>query len=232
MKRILGIIYIFLIALTAQSQNTVLNKNGDLIEGRIKSYSEGKLIFQEYNEVINSNFIKIDQVLEIHGPLLISRKSAILADNPKVRFFNEANEEITTEEITDQDMKNEYRDPLYYTPVSRIQNDQRTISGNSNKISKEDQLAYELSHTRECLMNYRREKLTGFWMTIGGGVIVGASLTMYNNGDLSEESASIGYWGGGIMMITGEVLQLTCNKWLKSAYFGPSDNGIGLKVRF
>lgn len=90
----------------------------------------------------------------------------------------------------------------------------------------------ELQHTRYCLGNYRKEKLTGIWMTVGGGVLAGVSTGLYESDVIDSDIASIGYIAGGVSVITGYVLQITCNRWLKKAAIGPANSGIGVKVSF
>lgn len=102
----------------------------------------------------------------------------------------------------------------------------------SSKSALELSWQDELQHTRYCLGNYRKEKLTGIWMTVGGGVLAGLSTGLYESGVIDSDVASIGYIAGGVSVITGYVLQITCNRWLKKAAIGPADSGIGVKVLF
>lgn len=90
----------------------------------------------------------------------------------------------------------------------------------------------EIQHTRYCLGQYRKEKLSGLWLTVGGGITAGLATGLYQADVIDETPAFIGYTAGGAMMITGYVMQLTCNRWLKKAAIGPADSGIGVKVSF
>ena len=105
-----------------------------------------------------------------------------------------------------------------------------TISQSVDPISPA--ISAEIEHLRYCLKNYRKEKLTGTWLTIGGGFIAGLATGLYQNDVIDENTAGIVYIGGGVMVITGYVMQITCNRWLKKASIGPADSGIGLKVKF
>ncbi len=90
----------------------------------------------------------------------------------------------------------------------------------------------ELLHIRNSLMKYRREKLTGIWLTIGGGFVYGLSVGLYQADVLDEDGAAVVLITGGLMGISGYILQLTSNRWLKQAYLGPTRSGIGLGMNF
>ncbi len=90
----------------------------------------------------------------------------------------------------------------------------------------------EVRKIRYCLSKYRSKKLTGIWLTVGGGFLAGLSTGLYQYGTIDENIANIGYIGGGISIVAGYVLQITCNRWLKKAAIGPADTGIGVKVSF
>jgi hypothetical protein len=86
----------------------------------------------------------------------------------------------------------------------------------------------EILHIRNSLMKYRREKLTGIWLTIGGGLVYGMSVGLYEAEVLDEDGAAVVLITGGLLAISGSILQLTSNRWLKQAYLGPTRSGIGL----
>lgn len=90
----------------------------------------------------------------------------------------------------------------------------------------------ELLHIRSSLMKYRREKLTGIWLTIGGGFVYGLSVGLYEADVLDEDGAAVVLITGGLLAISGYILQLTSNRWLKQAYLGPTRSGIGLGLNF
>lgn len=90
----------------------------------------------------------------------------------------------------------------------------------------------DIRHLRYCIGKYRKEKMTGIYLTLGGLVTAGLATGLYQSGTLDENTASIIYIGGGVMFISGFVMQITCNRWLKKAAIGPADSGIGLKVSF
>lgn len=233
MKKIIVIIIILSSVFAAQSQNSVLTTKGDLLEGKIESFLGELLIFTKKIDIINSRSIDIDQVLEIHGPIPESRMKSILKKNPNIKFFKQDGAPILSKFQNNQSGTSKYQDPIYFDQKPKIQPAiQQTIPSISNSLVTYDQFAYELSHTRYCLMNYRREKLTGIWLMIGGSTLAATTATIYGAGDVPEEVALIGYVAGGLMGITGEIMLLTCNRWLKKAYFGPADSGIGIKFTF
>ncbi len=90
----------------------------------------------------------------------------------------------------------------------------------------------ELLHIRNSLMKYRREKLTGIWLTIGGGFVYGLSVGLYEADVLDEDGAAVVLITGGLLAISGSILQLTSNRWLRQAYLGPTRSGIGLGLNF
>jgi hypothetical protein len=226
MKRIIVIIAFLFLVLFSFSQNKVITRNGIIIKGNIESFTNKTLNFSENIDSLNSRSLNIDEVKEIYGPMPEIRKNAILKKNPKIKIVLDYKDPDYKERIVEQDSK-------INIPFNQsIQKSNSFNGGNRDNISFSDPMAMEILHTRMCLMNYRREKLTGIWLTIGGGVIAGASSALYQNGDLNVNSAEIGYLSGGLIMLTGEIMQLTCNKWLKRAYIGPVGSGIGIKYKF
>lgn len=99
-------------------------------------------------------------------------------------------------------------------------------------LSPEINVDDEIRHLRYCISKYRKEKVTGIWLTIGGAFTAGLATGLYQTDVIDETAASIIYIGGGVSVVTGYVMQLTCNRWLKKASFGPADSGVGVKISF
>ena len=102
----------------------------------------------------------------------------------------------------------------------------------SETLTPEVNMEDEIRHLRYCIGKYRKEKVTGIWLTLGGAFTAGLATGLYQTDVIDEKAASIIYIGGGVSVITGYVMQLTCNRWLKKASFGPADSGIGVKISF
>lgn len=96
----------------------------------------------------------------------------------------------------------------------------------------DSQVADELRHLKYCLNKYRQDKLTGFWLTVGGSFTAALSVSLYQYDVIGQETAAIGYIAGGVSMVTGGVMQLISHRWLKKAYLGPTGSGIGLAINF
>ena len=90
----------------------------------------------------------------------------------------------------------------------------------------------DIQHLRYCIGKYRKEKVTGIYLTLGGAFTAGLASGFYLYDVIDETTASIVYLGGGVAVISGYVMQLTCNRWLKKAALSPADSGIGVKLSF
>lgn len=96
----------------------------------------------------------------------------------------------------------------------------------------ENQISDEIRHLKYCLNKYRQDKLTGFWLTVGGSFTAALSVSLYQYDVISQETAAIGYIAGGATMVTGGVMQLISHRWLKKAYMGPSGSGLTIGLNF
>jgi hypothetical protein len=86
----------------------------------------------------------------------------------------------------------------------------------------DDPIKYEIDHIRYCAYKYNREMLTGYGCSIGaiGVFILGAAT------DYTEATSIV----GAGLALTGFILIVDSQKWMKRIYVGP--NGAGIKYTF
>ena len=139
------------------------------------------------------------------------------------------------------------------------------IAGNHKLKTKVDTLQFQISFTNYCLEKYRKEKVIGTWLQIGGAIgvsffnisqlngmravednynhefaLAGSSVVkqIVATGNFKTKSNEIVKRQdlmtilGGVAFLAGSVLQLDSYKWLKRANITPSENGIGVQIRF
>lgn len=139
------------------------------------------------------------------------------------------------------------------------------ISRNQTLKTKVDTLQFQISFTNYCLEKYRKEKVLGTWLQIGGAVGVSFFNISQLNGmraaednyshelalagsNLAQQIAARNKFEtknneiikrqdfmtilGGVAFLAGSILQLDSYKWLKRDYITPSENGIGVRIRF
>ena len=115
---------------------------------------------------------------------------------------------------------------------NKVELKKNQLSIQSSFFNTQPNLENDIQHLRYCIGKYRKEKVTGICLTLGGAFTAGLASGLYLYDVIDETTASIVYLGGGVAVISGYVMQLTCNRWLKKASFGPSDSGIGVKLSF
>lgn len=89
----------------------------------------------------------------------------------------------------------------------------------------QEKINQSLLFTNYCLDRYRKGQLTGFTLSVIGGslAVIGA---------LNEPSELVAI--GGIVSLSGVVVQLRSYRWLKKAYVFPIENGaaVGIQINF
>ena len=99
-------------------------------------------------------------------------------------------------------------------------------------------LKYESAYVRHCLSKHHQEKTSGYFLSLFGGIIMGASMGLTEshlayNGTKTTEFSPTGnmlFIGGAGMSLVGTIMILDSEKWFKRAYIGP--DGLGVKIEF
>ena len=115
---------------------------------------------------------------------------------------------------------------------NKVEFKKNQLSIQSAFFNTQPNLENDIQHLRYCIGKYRKEKVTGIYLTLGGAFTAGLASGLYQYDVIDETTSSIVYLGGGVAIISGYVMQLTCNRWLKKAALSPADSGIGVKLSF
>jgi hypothetical protein len=88
-----------------------------------------------------------------------------------------------------------------------------------------DTTDFRINHISYCLQNYRKEQLIGVWTGIAGAGV--ATIGAFSD---SPETAI----AGGVIALSGFVIQMRSYRWLKQAYVVPIEKGLtaGIKIKF
>jgi hypothetical protein len=86
----------------------------------------------------------------------------------------------------------------------------------------DDPYKYEIDHIRYCAWKYNREVMTGYTFSIASCLVLGIGIAV-------EDSKVPEIMGLGLGL-TGAILVIDSNKWMKRMYIGP--NGAGIKYNF
>lgn len=107
------------------------------------------------------------------------------------------------------------QDDLYYSPKM--------------KATQADTILYktDIVKVQYCLGNYYQQRQTGLIMSLLGASISTVSIFAINNSEKAKEIASV---VGGLIGVTGFIITIDAEKWLKRASISISPTS--LKIKF